>query len=575
MSINQEIAKAFYEIADLMEMLGIEWKPIAYRKAARVIESYAKNIEDIAKDRGIKGLMDIPGVGESIAEKILEFLKAGKISELEKLKKEIPRGLLEVMNIQGLGPKKAWKLYKKLKIIGVKELEEAAAKGRIRKLEGFGVKSEQDILLGLSLHKKGQERMLLGKALPIAESIMQKLKSLKSVHRVDVAGSVRRMKETVKDIDILVISKKPKEVMNVFTSLPEVKTILAKGGTKSSVVLKAGLNADIRILEERNYGAALNYFTGAKEHNVRMRQMALKKGWTLSEYGLFAIKGHKYIAGKNEEELYKKFRMQYVPPEMRENSGEIEAALKHHLPKLVEYDEIRGDMHLHTKWSDGVNTTEEMIKYAVKLGYKYIAIADHSKSEHIANGLDEKRLKAHLKEIEKLQKKYSRIKVFKGAEVDILADGKLDYSPEALKQLDFVVASIHSRFKSGKEEMTKRIIRAIENPYVKCIAHPTGRLINQRNPYEVDFDKLFQAAKSNSVVMEINSQPSRLDLQDIFIRKAKEEYKLKFIINTDAHSVDQMNMIKLGIAQARRGWLEASDILNTLPLNKFERAIQK
>lgn len=571
---NLEVSKVLYELADLLDILGVEWKPIAIRKAARAVETLSKDIELVYKNKGIKGLMDIPGVGEGIAKKIIEFLETNKLKELDQLRKKMPKGLSEIINIQGMGPKKAWKLYKKLKIDTVEKLEKAAQQGKIKKISGFGEKSEQDILRGIELMKKGLERMIIGRALPIAESIASKLRRLKSVIKVDIVGSIRRRKETVKDIDILVLSHNPKEVMDYFSNLDEVHTVFSKGLKRTSVFLKAGLNSDVRVFEEKNYGAAMNYFTGSKDHNIHLRQLANKRGWTLNEYGLYKIKGHNYITGRSEDELYRKLGMPYIEPELRENTGEIEVAMQNKLPNLVSYNSIKGDLHMHTKWSDGVNSTEEMIKETIKMKYEYIAITDHSKSTYVANGLDEKRLVQRLKEINKLQKKYGNIRIFKGAEIDILSDGSLDYSTKILQQLDFVIASIHSRFKSSKEEMTKRIIKAIENKYTNLIAHPTGRLINQRNPYEVDLNKIFQAAKDNNVALEINSHPPRLDLNDLNIKKAIE-IGVKLIINTDSHSIDHLKFIALGIAQARRGWAKEKDILNTLSLSKFEKAVSK
>jgi DNA polymerase (family 10) len=571
---NLEISKLLYEIADILEMQNVQWKPAAYRKAARSIEGLSKDIEVIYKKKGLKGLNEIPGVGEGIAKKIAEYLEKGKISELERLEKKIPKGLVDIINVQGVGPKKAWKLYKKLGINTLAKLERAAKQGKIRKLPGFGEKSEEDILTGISLLKRGHERMLLGRALPIAESILKKLKSLRHVKRGDIAGSIRRRKETVKDIDILVVSNNAKEVMDYFTSMEEVKLVLAKGSTKSSVVLKAGLNSDLRIVPEKSYGAALNYLTGSKDHNVHLRQIALKKGYTLSEYGLFRLKGHKYVAGKTEEEVYKKLGMGYIEPELRENRGEIEAALKNKLPKLVPYGSLKGDLHVHTKWTDGVNTTEEMIKAAISMGYEYLAITDHSKSTYVANGLTESQVSKRLRELEKLEKKYRNIHILKASEVDILANGDLDYSTKTLKKFDFVVAAVHSRFKAKKEEMTKRIIKAIENKYVNVIAHPSGRLINEREPYNVNMDKVFRAAKENGVALEINAHPNRLDLNDVYIKKAVE-YGLKLVISTDAHSVEHLRYAELGIAQARRGWARKKDILNTLSFKKFEKMIRR
>ena len=570
---NIEIALIFYKIADILEMLGIEWKPIAYRRAARVMETMSKDIENVYNKEGLKGLMQISSIGKALAKKIEEYILTDKIKEYELLKKQIPKGFEDLLYVQGIGPKKVYKLFRKLKIDNIQKLENAAKKGLIRKLDGFGDKSEQEILKSIEIFKRGQERMLLGKALPIAREIESSLEKLKEVKKVVIAGSVRRMKETIKDIDILVISSNPKKVVNTFTTMPNVERVLAKGETKSSIVLKQGINSDLRVLEEKSFGAGLNYFTGSKDHNVELRRIAITKGLKLSEYGLFNAKNGRYVCGRTEQDVYKKLGLSYVAPELRENLGEIQAAKKSKLPKLIDYDSLNGDLHMHTKWSDGANTTEEMIKACINLDYKYIAITDHSKSEYIANGLDEKRLLKHCQEIDKLQKKYPQIRVLKGAEVDILSDGKLDYSDKILKKLDLVIASIHSRFKSQKEEMTKRIIKALENKYVNIFSHPTGRLINEREPYEVDIEKLFETARENNVFLEINSFPSRLDLKDINIKLALE-HEVKFAINSDSHSTEHLKYIELGIAQARRGWLESKDILNTLSKQKVEKILQ-
>jgi len=374
----------------------------------------------------------------------------------------------------------------------MKELEKAAKSGRLRKLAGFGAKSEQDILQGMDILKKGAERKLLGLALPLARELAERISRLPGVKRAEPAGSLRRMKETVGDIDILVISTTPVKVMKFFTTMPEVQIVMVKGPTKSTVILKDGLQADVRVLNPRSFGAAMQYFTGSKDHNVALRQMAIKKGFKLSEYGLF--KKNRYVCGRTEKEVYAKLGLPAIPPELRENQGEIQAALKKKLPDLIPYDAIKGDLHMHTKWSDGLHTIEQMARAAQQRGYKYIAITDHSKSERIAHGMDEKRLMQYLKEIDKIQKKF-RIHIFKGSEVDILSDGSLDFSNRYLKELDFVLTAVHSRFKSPEQEMTKRILKAFDNPYVNAFAHPTGRLLGQRNPYDFDFDKVAEAAK--------------------------------------------------------------------------------
>ncbi|MBI4141321.1 DNA polymerase/3'-5' exonuclease PolX [Candidatus Woesearchaeota archaeon] len=572
---NLEIAQIFYHIADILELQQIQWKPQAYRKAARSLETLSESIEDIYQKGGINALKDIPGIGENLAKKIEEYINTNHIKEYEKLKKTLPKGIEEIMHVQGLGPKKALKLSKKLNITSLQQLEKAAHQGSIQKIEGFGEKSEQDILRGIGLVKKSQERMLLGDILPIARDLVKRLQTLKENKQLEISGSLRRMKETVRDIDILAISTNQQKVMKFFTTLPDVKTILAHGKTKSAIVLNNGIQADIRVLPRQSYGAALQYFTGNKDHNIKLRNIAIKKGYKLSEYGIFDTKTNKYICGHNEQEVYKALGLQYIEPELRENTGEIEAAQEGKLPKLVLYNSIKGDLHLHTTWSDGNNTPEEMIQAAIQQGHEYVAITDHSKSEHIANGMTDQRLLKYINELEKLKRKYAdKIAVFVGSEVSIKADGSLDYTNNYLKKLDWVVASVHSRFKQNKQDMTRRIIKSIENPYVKCLGHPTGRLINRREPYEVELEKVFSTAKERKVLLEINSTPERLDLKDSHIKKATE-YNAKFVINTDSHSKDQLKYIELGVAQARRGWATKNDIINTLSRKKFEKFVKK
>jgi DNA polymerase (family 10) len=569
---NLEIAGIFYEIADILEMKNIEWKPQAYRRAARSIETLSKDIEIIYNKRGISALKEIPGVGDAIAKKIEEFINTGKIKGYDKLKKSIPSCVEAMTHIPGMGPKRALILFNKLKIKSVKDLEKVAKSGKISKLSGFGAKSEQDILKGIALLKSSAGKMPLGKAWPIVQSIMSDLNKLKEIKKISLAGSIRRRKEVVRDFDILAVSSNPKKVIEAFTKLSDVKSVIAKGSTKSSVRLSQGINCDLRVVEDKSFGAALQYFTGSKEHNIRCRQIAIKKSLKLNEYGVFNVKTKKYLCGKTEPEVYKKLGMQYIEPELRENHGEIEAAQKNKLPKLIGYNDIKGDLQMHTKYSDGVDTIEDMAKAAKELGYEYIAITDHSKSEHIARGMSERQLLKYLAEIDKINKKVKGIRILKGAEVDILADGSLDYSDAYLKKLDIVIAAVHSRFKSTQAEMTKRIIKALENRYVNILAHPTGRLINQRNPYAVNLNKVFDACKDNNVWPEIDAFPSRLDLNDLNIRTAIDK-KLKLVIDTDSHSKDHLRYMQFGIATARRGWARKKDIINTLPWKKFEKLL--
>jgi len=573
---NQEIAKIFYEIAYFLEMENVKFKPFAYEKAALTLEGLEKDVEEIYKKEGFGGLKKIPGVGESIAKKIEEYLKTGKIKYYEDYKKKYPINLDELMEIEGLGPKRVKVLYEKLGIKNLKELEEAVKSHKIAPLFGFGEKTEKNILEAIEFAKRSKGRFLLGDILPIVKEVYEKLKNLKEIERIDVVGSIRRMKETIGDVDFLVISKNPAPIMDFFVSLPGVIKVWGKGNTKASVRMKEGFDMDIRVLPKRSYGAALQYFTGSKEHNIALRKIAIEKGLKLSEYGLF--KGPKMIAGEKEEEIYQKLGMDWIPPELREDRGEIEAAIAHKLPKLIDYKDIKGDLHVHSKWDGGKNSIEEIAEYAIKMGYEYVGIADHTKFLKIEHGLDEKKLRERNKEIDKINSKLksqnSKLKVLKGCEANILPDGKIDIEDDCLREMDFVIAGVHSKFKMSKEEMTERIIRAMKNPNVDIISHPTGRLIQKRGEYEIDFDKILKVAKETGTILEINSYPERLDLNDINIKKAKE-MGVKMIINTDAHHVDQMRFIELGIAQARRGWAEKEDIINCWPLEKMLKFLKK
>jgi DNA polymerase (family 10) len=562
---NLEVARILYEVADLLELKGVEFKPYAYRRAAQTVESLSKDIEEVYKE---DKLDELPGIGKNIAKKIAEIIETGKLKYYEDLKKGMPIDFEALLSVGGLGPKKVKALYKKLKVRNLKDLEMVAKAGKIRKLPGFGEKTESEILENIGLAKLRKERMLLGIALPIAEEIENRLKKLNEVKKVCTAGSLRRMKETIGDLDILITSTNPNKVMEYFTSMPDIRDIIAKGPTKSSIVLKNGLQVDIRVVDEKSFGSALLYFTGSKEHNIALRKVAIAKKMKLSEYGLF--KGSRQMAGKTEEEVYKILGLKYIEPEMRENLGEIELALKRSLPKLIDYNDIRGDLQLHTKWSDGANTIEEMALAARRLGHKYICISDHTASLRIAHGLDEKRIEKQRKEIEKIDKKLSGIRILHGVEVNIKSDGSLDIKNEVLKKLDVVVAGIHSGFKGNA---TSRLLETMNNRHVDIIAHPTGRMIQKRSPYEVDIEKLFQKSKETNTILEINSQPKRLDLNDINA-KAAIEHGCKLMINTDAHAADQLRFMKLGIAVARRAWAKKKDIINTNSLEKLMKMLK-
>lgn len=565
---NQEIAKIFYEISEYLEMEEVPFKPHAYQRVALALENLERNVSDIYFKEGLKGLEKISGVGKNIALKIEEYLKTGKIKEYEKLKKRSPVDLSALTAVEGLGPKKIKTLYQKLGIRNVKQLEKAAKDHKIAPLFGFGEKTEKNILEGIEFLKREKGRFLLGEILPAAQEIYERLKKLKEVEKIDIVGSLKRMRETIRDVDILVASKNPEKVMDFFVTLDGIEKVWSKGSTKASVRMKTGFDVDIRVVLKESYGAALQYFTGSKEHNIATRKIAISKGLKLNEYGLF--KGKRKIAGNNEKEIYKLLGMDWVPPEIREDQGEIEAALKGELPELLQLKDIKGDLHCHSSWNGGENSISEMAKKAMELGYEYIGISDHTKFLRIEHGLDEKQLSEQRKEIDKLNKKLAKkkFKILQGAETNILKDGSIDIKDEALKKLDYVIAGIHSSLKMKKDEMTKRIIKAMKNKHINIISHPTGRLLKQREEYEIDFDKILKAAKELGVILEINAYPLRLDLSDLNIRRCKEA-GVKMIINTDSHRKEQMRFMNLGVAQARRGWAEKKDIINTQSLNKL------
>ena len=573
---NQELAKIFYEIGDFLEMDEVQFKPMAYQKAAVVLEGLEKNVQEIYKEGGIKALEKIPGVGKSIAEKIEEYLKTGKIKYYHKLKKKTPIDIEELSAVEGMGAKKIKILYQKLRIKNLKDLEKAAQTHKIASLFGFGEKTEKNILEGIAFLKKSKGRFLLGDILPEVKEILEQLGLLKEVSQISVAGSVRRRKETIGDVDILATTKNPKKVMDFFVSLPEVIKIWGKGPTKSSVRFKKGFDVDLRLVAKKSYGSALQYFTGSKEHNIATRRIAINKGLKLNEYGVFRNK--KMIAGWNEFGVYQAIGLFWMPPELRENQGEIEVACAqaqgkpNRLPKLVELKDIKGDLHCHSKWNGGKNSILEMAEAARKIGYQYLGITDHTKFLRIEQGLNEKQLAQQRKEIDKLNEKFKKQKInfriLQGAETNILSNGSLDIKDEALKKLDYVNAGVHSSFKLGKTKMTERIIKAIKNPYVKILVHPLGRILKKRDEYQCDFDKILRAAQQFKVILEINSFPQRLDLDDKNVRLAKK-MGIKIAINSDAHHISQLRYMKFGVYQARRGWAEKKDIINTQPLDKL------
>jgi DNA polymerase (family 10) len=579
---NFEIAKIFFIISEYLQMDEIPFRPFAYQRVALTLENLEEDVSEIYKREGIKGLKKIPGVGEAIAKKIEEYLKTGKIKYYDDLKKKAPVDIEILTSIEGMGPKRIKILYQKLGIKNLKDLERAAKAGKIAPLFGFGDKTEKNILEGINFFKKSKGRLLLGEILPIAKEIEEKLKTLKEVEVIDIVGSLRRRKETIGDVDFLIVSKNSKrsasvkaaadKIMDFFVSLPDVVKVWGKGPTKSSVRLRQGFDVDIRVVEKKSYGAALQYFTGSKEHNIATRKIAISRGLKLNEYGLF--NGNKMVAGEREEDIYKVLGMEYIFPEMREDQGEIELALKGELPELVERKDIKGDLHCHSSWAAAENSIPEMAEKAISMGYEYLGISDHTKFLRIEKGLNEKQLSRQRKEINKINSKLkaqgSKFKVLQGAEINILKNGSLDIKDEALKKLDYVIAGVHSNFRISKKEMTERIIKAIKNPNVDIISHPTGRLLKKREEYEIDFDKILRACREFGVILEINSHPIRLDLNDHNIRRGKEA-GVKMVINTDSHHKEQMKYIEFGISQARRGWAGKKDIINTQSLDKLIR----
>ena len=573
---NQELAKIFYDMANYLEMDNGSFRAYAYKKVAIVLESLEQDIEDVYKQGGLKTLEEIPGVGKNIALKIEEYLKTGRVKTYERLKKETPINLGELIAVEGMGVKKVKVLYQKLKIKNLKDLEKAAKTHKIAPLEGFGEKTEKNILQGIAFLKRSKGRFLLGEIMPLVDKVLERLNKLKEVEKISIAGSVRRIKETIGDVDILV-SIKPAfakasagKIMDFFVSMPEVVKVWSKGSTRSSVRTNGKFDMDLRVVPSKSYGSALQYFTGSKEHNIATRRLAINKGLKLNEYGVF--RGSKMIAGKNEKEVYKAIGLDLIAPEMRENQGEIELARKKKLPKIIGYNDIKGDLHCHSNWDGGTNSIEKIAQAAQEMGYEYIGIADHTKFLRIEHGLNEKQLLKQKKEIEKinykLQTKNYKLRVLQGCEANIMNDGSIDIKDEALKKLDYVIAGVHSSMKMDRDKMTQRIITAMKNPNVDIISHPTGRILKHRDEYQIDFDKILKAAKETNTILEINSSPNRLDLKDINIRKAKK-IGVKMVINTDAHRIEQLGLIEFGIAQARRGWAEKKDIINTQPLSKL------
>lgn len=578
---NKTIADILEEVGTLLELSGENpFKCRAYHNASRIIAGLTKEVSELIESGEIK---NIKGIGEGITEKLKELIQTGKLSYYEELKKSLPPGLLEMLKIPGLGPKRVKILYDTLKIDSIEKLKTAAESKKLEDLDGFGSKIEENILKGIELLKKHADKFLYPVAKESADRIVEHLKKQKNVTKIEIAGSLRRKKEIIGDIDILVsISNKDTEkVMDAFIHHPDVLDVTAKGDTRSSVILKNGINCDLRVVKENEFPFALAYFTGSKEHNVEMRTLAKKFGLSLNEYGFTPIESEsrkrrhrKAFECKNEADIYKFLELQYIPPELRENQGEIEAAVEKKLPALIEEKDIVGTFHCHTNYSDGVNTIEEMADAARKLNWEYLGIAEHSKSAGYAGGLDEESVRKQIEEIDRINKNFQKFRILKGIEVDILPDGTLDFSDKILSMFDFVICAVHSKFNMSEKEMTRRIVKGMKNKYVTMLAHPTGRLLLEREPYPVNMKEVLNAAADMGKIVEINSHPLRLDLDWRWCKYAKE-IGIKIAINPDAHNIKSLTDVYYGVGIARKGWLEKSDVINTLCLKDVLKYMNK
>lgn len=569
--LNSEIADKFNELADLLEINGANpFRIRAYRNAARIIENLPHSAADLVAEG--KDLSELQGIGKDLAEKIAVIIKTGDLPLLKEMQKKVPIKLSEMMKIPDLGPQRVKQLYEKLKIKNLKDLKKAVQTGKIKELDGFGNKTQEKIKQALARISVEAPRIKISDAEEIIEPLLAYLKKLAGVETAIVAGSYRRRKETIGDIDILVTAKKATPVMPHFVKYTDVAKVVSEGETRSTIRLRSGLQVDLRVVEQESYGAALQYFTGSKEHNIAMRSIAVKKNLKINEYGVF--KGDKRLAGKTEEEVYKQVGLPYIEPELREDRGEVDAAIKNKLPKLISLADILGDFHCHTNETDGQDSIEAMANAAKKLGYEYIAITDHSKHVTIAKGMDAKRLAKQIKTIDSVNGKMKNFRILKSVEVDILEDGTLDMPDEILKQLDLTVCAIHYKFNLPQKQQTERVIRAMDNPYFNIFAHPTGRLINKRQAYEIDLEKIMLIAKKRGCFIELNAQPERLDINDVKCKLAKE-LGIKVVVGTDAHSTDSLAFMRYGIDQARRGWLSSNDVLNTYKWQELQKLLRR
>jgi DNA polymerase (family X) len=560
--INKPLAELISEMAALLELKQDNpFRIRAYQNAAMAIQSFPEDLGKMSRE----DILKIAGIGQGIADKIQEFAKTGKVKEHQQLRKQFPEGLLNILQVPGLGPKRARLLFDRLKIDSPTKLKQAAMQGKLRALAGFGEKIEENILKGLAFTQESVKRTLLWEARALMGEIQSGLRDTPGLLEMAPAGSLRRGKETVGDLDVLCTSKNPGAVIERFTKMPVVQRVLAAGKTKSSVLLKNNMQCDLRVVPPESFGAALQYFTGSKEHNVALRERALRMGYTINEYGLFRLSDReqkKPLAGKTEEEIYRKLGLEFIPPELRENRGEIEAAAAKKLPRLVEEKDIKGCFHNHTDESDGAHDLETMVRAARDKGWEWYAVADHSPSLKIAGGLEPARLRKKMAQIKSLGKKVPGLQILCSSEVDILSDGRMDYDDDILKQLDVVVGSVHSGFKQTEEQITGRLLKAMENPHVDCIGHLTGRLIGRREAYALNVEKIIAAAANTGTALEINGQPDRQDMSDVYARSAKSK-GAPLAVNTDAHSKEELGFMSVAVTVARRGWVEKDDLLNT------------
>jgi DNA polymerase (family X) len=567
---NREIARMFDHIADILEIREANpFKIRAYRKASLNLLGLARDLAELSH----KELLEIPGVGEDLAAKIEEYLHTGIMSSYEQLKGEIPAGVFTLLAVPGLGPKTAKSIYDQTGVTSLDELERVAAEHRLAGIRGIQQKTEENILKGIAAVKRGRERQPLGRMLPAALDLVEALKKRVQMERVEIAGSIRRRRESVKDIDLVATSADPVGVMEAFIGLPQVEAVTMHGLTRSSVTIREGVQVDLRVVEPESFGAALAYLTGSKAHNVRLREMAQKRGLKINEYGIFREEDDERLGGALEEDVYRLVGLPFVPPELREDRGEIEAAAADKLPRLVTLTDLRGDLHVHSRWSDGAHQLPELAAAARARGLSYLALTDHSKGLGVARGLSVERLMEQGEEIAAFNREQKDFRVLRGTEMDIGLDGSLDFPDEVLKKLDIVVAAIHSGFNQSKEQLTARLVAAMRNPWVSVIAHPTGRLIGEREAYDIDMETLLRVAGETGTALEINSYPLRLDLNDVQVRRAKE-LGVTLVISSDLHVINQFDTLHYGISVAQRGWLEKGDLLNTLELPELLKRLK-